>query len=77
LSDKAILCVTDKRSGKGFNPYNHAKSQPKSPDPYQKRYNASTTADPKPPARKPIKDLKAYSEWLAMKKRLAKQQHKD
>jgi hypothetical protein len=71
------LSMDETFSGKGFNPYDHAKSQPKSPDPYQKRYNTAASADPKAPARKPIKDLKAYSEWLAMKKRLAEQKDKD
>jgi hypothetical protein len=69
----------DTRSGKGFNPYNHAESKPKSPDPYQRQTLAATSKKPAAPepTRKPIKDLKAYGEWLAMKKRLADQKDDD
>jgi hypothetical protein len=69
----------DAQPSGSFNPYDRGPSKKQTPDPYQKR-NAKAVTPPKPIAtaeRKPIKDLKAYSEWLAMKKRLAEQNNKN
>ena len=63
----------DAMPGGGFNPYDNSPSRTKAPDPYQVRYaKAMTPAKTSTaPERKPIKDLKAYGQWLAMKKRIA------
>jgi hypothetical protein len=53
----------------GFNPYERATSA-------NSKQNAQSAKDSSP-ARKPIKDLKRYDEWLKMKKRLETEKEDD
>jgi hypothetical protein len=59
--------TTDK--GGGFNPYERA-------TPENSKQNAQLAKDSSP-ARKPIKDLKRYDEWLKMKKRMETEKEDD
>ena len=52
--------------GGGFNPYDRGVDRNGNPT-----ANSSASSQDAPPARKPIKDLKRYDEWVKMKQRMA------
>ncbi len=73
-----LSLLDDPESDGDFNPYDNSTSRKRTPDPYQARVAPPPPVKPNPtPARKPVKDLKAYGEWLAMKKRLAENKNDD
>jgi hypothetical protein len=68
--------LDDVEPGASFNPYNQTTK--KTPDAYQARVAIpSPQAEAPKPEKRPIKDLRAYGEWLAMKRRLAEKKDDD